>query len=199
MKTYNDYYDIFSKECWTNIKKNEKLNGERWWDKNTIDDSVNDCPIIENKTGVNSSEYVILHDMLCQMIIDYITEHPLNNEVSTYSIEINLLSGEWKVYFNNIEDIIFLTHDNEENLSFKTYAGVENEHVINSYDELNERIYFFISDFIRRHRENINVKFTSILFSMVDMDKSLQEKKWTADMDSSLSFYVGDELVVCSM
>ena len=39
MKTYNDYYDIFSKECWNNIKKNEKLNGERWWDKNTIDDS----------------------------------------------------------------------------------------------------------------------------------------------------------------
>lgn len=199
MKTYNDYYDIFSKECWDNIKNNEKLNGERWWDKNTINDNVNDCPIIENKTGVNSSEYVILHDMLCQMIIDYITEHLLNNEVSTYSIEINLLSGEWKVYFNNIEDIIFLTHDNEENLSFKTYAGVENERVINSYDELNERIYFFISDFIRRHSEYINVKFTSILFSMVDMDESLQEKKWTADMDSSLSFYVGDELVVCSM
>lgn len=197
MNTYNGYYDIFKKECWDRIRKDEKKNGERWWDKNSISDDVNDYPITENKTGVNSSEFVILHEMLCQLLIDYINEHPLNNEVSTYSIKIDLNSGEWSAFFSNSEDVPLSKHD--DNFKIKSYHSVKDNCIIDSYDTLNERIYFFISDFIRRHRENINVKFTSILFSVDDLDDSLKEGKWVAQTDSSMSFYRNDDLIVCSM
>lgn len=197
MNTYNGYYNIFKKECWDRIEKDEKKNGVRWWDKNSISDDVNDYPIIENKTCVNSSEFVILHEMLCQLLIDYINEHPLKNEVSTYSIKIDLISGEWSAFFSNSEDVPLSKCD--DNVKIKSYHSVKDNVIIDSYDNLNERIYFFISDFIRRHRENIGVKFTSILFSVDELDDSIKEGKWVAQSDSSLSFYKGDDLMVCSM
>lgn len=197
MNTYNGYYNIFKKECWERIRNDEKKNGERWWDKNLIRDDVNDYPIIENKTGVNSSEFAILHEMLCQLLVDYINEHPLNNEVSTYLIKIDLISGEWSAFFSNSEDVPLSKYD--ENVKIKSYHSVKDNVIIDSYDNLNERIYFFISDFIRRHRENIGVKFTSILFSVDELDDSIKEGKWVSQSDSSLLFYKGDDLIVCSM
>lgn len=199
MKTYNEYYSFFSNECWKQIKTREEVNGEKWWDNNSINDDVNDLPLVENKTHVNSSEYVILHEMICQLVIDNVNMCPLKNEVDGYSITINLETGDWNVYFDNIENIDLTTCLSDMNYSINTFTGVDNKKVVDSYDDLNEKIYFFICDFIRRHTKELDTSFTSVIFSMTDMGYSLKEGKWVSGTESSMSFYKDDEMVVCSM
>lgn len=198
MKTYNGYYDFFSKTCWEDIKKFEKKNGVKWWDKNSINDDVNDLPLIENRTNVKSSEYVILHDMLVQLLLDYITEHPINNDVYALSMEIDLLKGSWRTYLNDLEDLD-LSVPNGEKCDIKTLSPVMDEAIVKSYEDLYEHMYYFISEFIRRNRDKYNEKITSVLFSTVNLKESLDEDKWMPSLDSSLSFYIDDDLIVCSM
>lgn len=199
MKTYNTYYEQFKEECWESVRVSEKSNGKKWWDSNTIDDVVNDLPLVENKTGVKSSEYFILHHILCQLLIDYISEHPLDNEVYSYTIELDLLKGTWHNYLNELEQININIPDSDVDYNFSNFTSVEDKCIVESFDELNEKMYFYISDFIRRNRDKLDVKITSVLFSTIDLRESLINKKWMPTTDSSISMYSYDELVVCSM
>lgn len=199
MKTYNEYYKQSSEKVFEEIKGFEKRRGVKWWDKNTIDDEVNDLPLLENKTKVNSSEYLILHNMIIQLFLDYINEHPIDNEVYSYSIDINLLNGTWKTYLNDNESSDLNIPDSDIEYNFTSYTPIEDEEIIQSYEDLTEHVYYFFSEFIRRHREKLTSKITQIVFSIFNTHESLKSGKWEPSMDSSMSFYVNDDMIVCSM
>lgn len=199
MLTYNNYYKRFKNECWESTQKREELNGTKWWDKNSINDDVNDMPIIENKTGVKSSEWCILHHMIVQLFISYVNSHPIDNEVHAYSLEIDMLNGNWRNYINNMGSVKVDIPDSDTDYFYNTFKLIDDRKIIDSYDNLNENIYFFISEFIRRNRENINVKLTHVYLRIDDLETSLEEDKWMIPTESSLTFYNGDDIIVCSM
>lgn len=199
MKQYNGYYQQFKGELFNGLKKREKNNGKKWWDSNSINDEVNDVPLIENKTKVLSSEFDILHHQMVQLLIDYINEHPLDNEVYSFSMDVDLMKGTWLTYLNDNEKINIDIPDSDIDYDFRSYTAIEDEEIIESYDDLSEHMYYFISEFIRRHRDQLEEKLTKVYFTVLDLKKSLEEKKWTPTTESSLLFYINDELVVCSM
>ena len=177
MKKYNIYYNRFKKEL--------------------IDSGDIDVKLVENKTNVFSAEWLIIHQSLCQLFIDFVNSHPLENEVHSYSLNIDLLSGTWTIYLNNFENIdVNLPEDNYKLVSI---SSIDDQDIINSYDTLNHEIYHIIGDFILRHTEDINIKLTSIVFSMDNLKESLEKGQWMPSLDSSFTIYHGNDIVVCSM
>lgn len=196
---YNEYYERAKKECWLDTTNSEDRNGEKWWDSNTIDDKVNNMPILENKTDVNSSEWVILHRMLINLFLSYVNEYPLDNETYSFSLDLDLINGDWRSYINNVGSIKIEIPDSDMDYSYNSYHLIDNQDVIDSYDELDQQIYYFIVDFIRKHRTNINITLTKMFLRLDNLTESLKEGKWMPSLDSSMSFYNGNSLVVCSM
>lgn len=199
MLTYNSYYKRFKTDCWDTVEKAEKINGKKWWDKNAINDDVNDMPILENKTGVNNSEWKILHCMIMGLFISYVNSHPIDNETHSYALEINLLNGQWRNYINNMGNVSVDIPDSDTDYSYNTFKLIDDKKIIDSFDMINENIYFFISEFIRRNRDNIHVKITNVFLRMDNLENSLEEGKWIPPTESSLTFYNGDNIIVCSM
>ena len=199
MKKHNKYYEVISKRAWDETHKSEKKYGKKWWDSNSIDDSVNNMPIIENKTGINSSEWVIIHRSLIMTLIDYVNNHPLENEVNSYSMELNFKTGEWKTYLNDLQNFIVDIPDSDVEYSFNTYQCVDDEKVINSYDGLTKIIADFLNECLEKYASEIGVEITKMYFSMDNIGESLRVGKWSPETDSTFSLYNGDDLIVCSM
>lgn len=177
MIKYNTYYNRFK----TELSEQGKCN----------------MSIIDNKTKVKDVEWFILHKSLVQLFLDYINSHPLENEVHSYSLNINLLTGNWTIFLNNFDNVEIDLPDGEYNL--KAISSIDDQEIINSYDTLNHEIYHIIGDFILRHTEDINIKLTSIVFSMDDLDQSLLKGMWVPSLDSSFTIYHENEIIVCSM
>ena len=200
MKKYNTYYEEAKEECWKMSDRKECRRGENWWNEDNISDGVNNMPIVANKTMVNNSEWVILHHMLVSLTINYINQHPMdNNGVENYSIEIDLKSGEWKTYLSDVEELKLNIPDSDIDYKYKTSYGVGDIEIQNSYDHLNQVIYFFISDFMRRHYDKLGIELTKMFFNIDGLSKSLGCDKWVSGTNSSMSLYHDRELIVCSM
>lgn len=199
MKKYSKYYEVISKRAWDDTKKSEKQHGKKWWEDLPINDEVNNMPIIENKTGINNSEWVILHRSLIMSLIDYVNAYPLENEVNSFSMEANFKTGEWRVYLNDLQEFIVDIPDSDVEYSFNTYQCVNDEEVINSYDKLAKEIFDLIQKVISDKKDSIGVDITNMYFYMDGIGHSLRLKKWSADTDSTFSLYSGDDLIVCSM
>lgn len=199
MKKYNKYYEVISKRAWDETKKSEDKHGKKWWEDLPINDNVNNMPIIENKTKVKNSEWVILHRSLIMMLIDYVNSYPLENEVDSFSMEANFKSGEWKVYLNDLQEFIVDIPDSDVEYSFNTYQCVNDEKVINSYEKLTKEMFDLVKKVIADDADLINVDITDVYFYMDGIGESLRLKKWAPSTDSTFSLYSGDDLIVCSM
>lgn len=198
MKKYNQYYDVFKESCWEILEKKEKKFGGNFW-KNDGSGTINDMPIIENKTDVKNSEWVILHQMITQLLIDYINEHPADNEVFSYSIDIDFQKGEWKTYLKDVKAVPIDLPQSDIEYTYDSYAGVNDYTVIDSYDGLNQVIYFYLSDFIRKHSNSIKYDVTRFLFSINNLNDSLLAGKLLNTSETSFSIYCGGALIVCDM
>lgn len=177
MLNYNTYYNRFKNEL--------------------IQQGKEDISIIKNETGVKSIEWFILHKSLVQLFLEYINSHPLDNEVHSYSLNIDLLTGTWTIYLNNLENIELNLVDDVYNIH--SISSIDDDNIINSYDGLNHEIYHVIGDFILRHTENINIKLTTIIFSLDDLKESLEKGSWQPSLDSSFTIYHDSDMIVCSM
>lgn len=179
MVIYNTYYNRFKKEFEEQGLTSENIH------------------LVKNETTVEDISFYCLHKALVQMMIEYINLHPLDNDVYTYSLNVDMVSGKWHMMLGDDNEININLPDS--NYVVNSISGVENKKIVDSFDDLNRIIYFTLVDFIMRHTENINVKLTTMIFSCDDMKESLKENCWMSSMDSSLSIYSGDELIVCSM
>jgi hypothetical protein len=199
MKTYDDYYDIFHKESWRRTSQSELTCGRKWWRDNRKDDFINDMPITENKSKVKNSEWVILHHSIVQLIIDYITEHPLKNEVYSYSLEIDFETGLFKNYLNDVIDDNCQLPDSDVDYKVLTVYGIDDHSISESYDQLNTEIFNYVKTFIKKHKGDLD-KMTKMFFCIDEMYDSLKIGSWSPGSDSSMSFYTNDdELYVCSI
>ena len=196
MKTYHKYYEETKNDCLSNLKTDSSL----WKKKLTISDGVNDMYIIENKTQVPNSEWVTLHHVLVQLLIDYVKEHPLKNEVYTYGVEIDLIDGKWKIFLNDQINVGISIPDSDIDYHICESECVSDQEIIDSYDELTEKIFFFICKFMSDRRKKLTgLMLNKVFFNMDDIDCSLKLGKWAPETDSSMTIYSDDVLYVCSM
>ena len=195
---YNKYYETISPRCWERVEKKEDMFGKEYW--NTKGDSdLYDMPLTENKTKISSSEWNIFHHMIIQVLIDFVNKYPIDNDVNTYSMNIDLETGEWKTYLNDIEPVIVNVPDSDIDYMYNVRHGVEDKDIIDSYDGLNHRIYFFVCEFLRRHQKDLEVDVNKFYFRIDNLKPSLENKRWVAESDSSLSLCEHDNLILCSM
>ena len=193
MKTYNKYYEEIKAEC-----LNQKETKGSLWEKK---DDINDMYIIENNTQVPNSEWVILHRMLVRLLIDYILEHPLKNEVYTYGADIDVLNGNWKIYLNDMVNVNINIPDSDISYNVFESECIPDREILDSYDELTEKIFFFLCKFMSDNRHKIKgLMLCKVFFNVDDIDCSLKLGKWAPETDSTLTIYNNeDELFVCSM
>lgn len=177
MKEYNTYYNRFKKEL--------------------ANKGYDDMSILENKTEVSGLEWMILHYSIVQIFLDYVKNHPVDNDVYSYTLMIDLINGNWQVSLSNLDKADIDLPDSDYEIT--SLVGVTDQNVINSYNNLNHEIYHIICDFIMRHTENINIKLTKMVFSMDGLYESIKKNQWIPSLDSSFSIYHENELVVCSM
>ena len=188
MKTYNEYYNECKEDGKKSVSMSESRYGKHWWQKNSNNvDGINDAPIIKNETNISNSEWITLHNMLSAMVIDYMIENKINENIFSYSINIHLgdKKRKWTIYLRNITNDVISLPDSEP-IDIPSYSLISDEKIINEFDWLNRYIYGNINKFIITHNigniDNIN-------FSIDDIHSSVVYGKWHPSSDSSLSVY----------
>lgn len=220
MKTYDEYYKECKLYCDDSLSKSENRYGKGWWKKynNNLDisqefeiiktnEEKNDFPIIKNNTNVNNSEWYVLHYMLTQMVIDYMNENNINDNVFSYSINISLDKPDhkWTIFLkkSDYESIIL---PESEPYDFPSYEFIGDEKIIRKFDKLNGKIYKYVNKFLKNNKKDIPSITNNINFFIDDIHSSKESDEWLASSDSSLS--IGwdkngddnaDELLVVSM
>lgn len=218
MKTYDEYYKIGEQHCMSSIAKSEEMYGKGWWKKRSIKlehqcdhDFIksavdkNNAPIVKNVTNVNNSEWCILHQMLLEIVKDYMKEKDIDDDICSYSININLDKPrkKWSIYLKK-SDRESITLPESEPFDFPSFEFVSDEGVIDKFDDLNILIYEYVKIFLKRNSKDIPEFTNNVNFSIDNIDCAL--KHGIALTDSGLS--VGwdkngdenaDELLVVSM
>lgn len=218
MKTYNEYYKLCQEQCEISLLRSEKQYGKNWWKKYNENFSTtkcydftkpfvdkNDAPLIKNITNVYNSEWSILHRIMSQMVVDYIKENNIDDDIYSYSININLDKPhkKWSIYLKkaNLESIEL---PESEPYDFPSCDFIGDEKIIKKFDSLNSLIYSYVIKFIKNNKNDIPEMTNNINFSIDRIYDGLEFGLEHIDT----SFSVGwdrngdenaDELLVVSM
>jgi hypothetical protein len=218
MKTYDEYYKISEQCCGNSLAKSEAMYGKGWWkrhDKNltTSQDydftksmvDKNDAPIIRNVTNVYNSEWCILHQMLIEMVVDYMKENIINDDVCSYSININLDKPEkkWTIYLKR-SDCESIVLPESEPFDFPSFEFISDESVIKKFDGLNALVYKYVKKFLKKHSKDIPEFTNNVNFSIDNIDCALKYEMASTDSGLSIGWDKNgdenaDELLVVSM
>ena len=188
MKTYNEYYSECKEDGKKSVSVSENIYGKNWWQKtNNGDNSKNDAPIIKNETNVPNSDWITLHTMLSEMVIDYMRDNNINENIYSYSINVNLgkVKRKWSMYLKTSTTESIKLPD--ETIDIPTFPFVSDERIINEFDWLNKYIYGNVYKFVVS--KNIEDTVGSINFSIDNIRPSVDFGKWCPSSDSSLSAY----------
>lgn len=224
MKTYKEYYELSKDQCSKSLMKDEQRYGKNWWKLNDeytqnkfkttqnydfikplID--KNDTPLIMNTTNVYNSEWVILHHMFVQMVIDYIKDNNIDDNLYSYCININLDKPrkKWSIFLKRAEKESIILPESEP-YDFPSYEFICDEDIISKFNSLNKHIYNCVKKFIEKHKDDIPIFLNNINFSIDELKSSLEYGAWVPSSDSSLSAGWdrtgddnADELLVVSM
>lgn len=218
MKTYDEYYKLCQKQCEHTLIRGEQLYGKNWWKKynhsfTTVGEhdfikplnNKYDAPLIKNITNVYNSEWSILHHIISQMVIDYFKENQIDNDIYSYSININLDKPHkrWSIYLRK-SDFESIVLPESEPFDFPSCDFIADENVIRKFDSLNILIYNNVVRFINDNRDNIPEMTNNINFAIDNIKDGLEYGTEHTDT----SFSVGwdrngdenaDELLVVSM
>lgn len=218
MRTYDEYYKLCQEQCEFSLLTSEKIHGKNWWKNynsnlNTPNDydfikplvDKNDAPIIKNITNVYNSEWSILHHMLSQMVIDYIKNNKIEDDIYSYSININLdkPNKRWSIFLKKY-DFESIHLPESEPYDFPSCDLIADENVIRKFDSLNILIYNYVVKFINKNKKDIPEMTNNINFSIDGISDGLEFGLEHTDT----SFSVGwdrngdenaDELLVVSM
>lgn len=219
MKSYEEYYKSCKKQCEISLVKSESMYGKNWWKKLNNNYSFgdnyemmkplsdkNDSPIVKNITNVYNSEWVILHHILSQMVIDYIKEYEINDDIFSYSISIcfNDPQKRWTMYLKKYEyETISLPES--EPYDFPSYSFIGDETIIRKFDTLNVQIYNYVERFFKDNDKDIPQITNVVDFSIDDIHSSVEYGVWCPASDSNMSVgwdrdgdnKVDEILVVC--
>lgn len=224
MKTYDEYHELCKEQCKKLLVKTENLYGKNWWKTDTefkrhnletTQDydfikpmfDKNDMPLVKNLTNLENSEWIILHNMISQMVIDYIKENGINDNIFSYSININFddPKKKWTICLKSLVNESIRLPESEP-YDFPYLNFISDSKVISKFNALNKKIYQYVCRFIDDNKKDIPDITNNINFTMDDITSSLKSNEWQPSSDSSLS--VGwdrdgdadiDELLVVSL
>lgn len=210
MKTYDEYYLVCKEECYKSVKTSEQMYGVNWWKKNNVEHDfikplhdISDAPIVKNDTNILNSKWNILHYMLSYLVLDYINERNINDDISSYSININLdkPNKKWSIYLKSYDKGCIELPESEP-FDFHSYIFISDESIIKKFNDLNLIIYKYVIRFLDDNKKYMPTIVNNINFYIDYLEKG----KSINYSDSSLS--VGwdktgdehaDELLVVSM
>ena len=217
MKTYKEYYKICQEQCEQSLLRSEKQYGKDWWKKfnnfSTTNDyefikplsDKNNAPLIKNITNVYNLEWTIIHKILSQMVIDYIKENHIEDDIYSYAININLdkPNKKWSIYLKKADNESIVLPESEP-FDFPSCDFIADEKIIRKFDSLNIMIYNNMIEFITENKQDIPEMTNNINFSIDNIKDGLEYGISSTDT----SFSVGwdrngdenaDELLVVSM